>query len=203
MPSANHIHSGNPDRLILASASPYRAELLQRITADFEAIPADVNESALPGEAPAPLAQRLARAKAEEIAGTHSTATIIGSDQVAALDTTILSKPADHATAVRQLTAAAGNEVVFYTAVHVCNHARKFARDYLDTTRVRFRQLTTAEIESYVTADQPFDCAGSFRSEGLGITLFESLECNDPTALVGLPLIWLADCLRRAGYKLP
>jgi septum formation protein len=93
--------------------------------------------------------------------------------------------------------------VVFYTAVHVCNRAREFAEVYLDTTRVRFRQLTGAEIEGYVTADQPFDCAGSFRSEGLGITLLESLECKDPTGLVGLPLIWLADCLRRAGYKLP
>jgi septum formation protein len=203
MPAPSPIHRSNPQQLILASGSPYRAELLQRIRADFEAIPADVNESDLPDEAPAALAQRLARAKAQEIAGIHPAATIIGSDQVAALGTTILSKPGDHATAVRQLTAAASNEVVFYTAVHVCNRSREFTEDYLDTTRVRFRQLTAAEIESYVSADQPFDCAGSFRSEGLGITLFESLECNDPTALIGLPLIWLADCLRRAGYILP
>jgi septum formation protein len=160
-----------------------------------------VNEAALPGESTAILTQRLARAKAEAIASQHPGTWVIGADQVAELDGQPLGKPGHRAGAIAQLTAMSGRQVRFRTAV--CLLRGDQALEALDTTTVRFRALTPAEIERYVDAEQPFDCAGSFKAEGLGIALFEAIESHDPTALVGLPLIALAGMLREAGFELP
>jgi septum formation protein len=187
-----------PPRLVLASTSPYRRELLQRLGLAFEVERPEVEESPAAGETPAALAARLAAAKAGAVAARHPRALVIGSDQVAALDEVPLGKPGTAARAIAQLAAASGRAVVFHTAVALVHPDGGLDR-HTDTTRVRFRRLSTAEIERYVALDAPLDCAGSFRSEGLGIALFESIESADPTALVGLPLIWLAGALRAAG----
>lgn len=187
--------------LILASTSRYRAELLQRLHLPFDTQRPDVDETPQPGEMPAKLAMRLAQAKAAAVASTHPLAWTIGSDQVAELDGVPLGKPGDRPHAVAQLAAMSGKTVHFHTAACVMHgHAVHTA---MDLTRARFRTLSTDEIERYVDAEQPFDCAGSFKSEGLGICLFEAIESADPTALVGLPLIATATLLREAGYALP
>ena len=189
-----------PD-LILASTSRYRRDLLARLRLEFEVARPEVDESALPGETPSVLARRLARAKAAAIALRSPHAWVIGSDQVADLDGAALGKSGSRDGAIAQLQRMSGRPVAFRTAVCVMHGATSF--DALDTTVVRFRDLDHAEIERYVDAEHPFDCAGSFKSEGLGIALFEAIETQDPTALVGLPLIATSRLLRQAGYALP
>ena len=188
-------------KLILASTSPYRRELLGRLRLPFDVARPEVDETPVPGESPASLALRRARAKAEAIAATVPDAWVIGSDQVADLDGRPLGKSGDRATAIAQLEAMSARAIVFRTAVSV--RRGDVAHDAVDSTRVRFRPLARAEIERYVDAELPFDCAGSFKSEGLGIALFDAIESSDPTALIGLPMIATARLLRAAGFALP
>lgn len=188
---------------MLGSTSPYRRELLARLRIPFETLAPHVDESPQPGEAPQALAQRLARAKAEAVARQRPQAIVIGSDQVADLDGAALGKPGTHARAVAQLRAMSGRTVRFHTALAVVCAASGFAAQELATVEVRFRALTDAEIERYLRAEQPYDCAGSAKSEGLGIALLEAIVSDDPTALVGLPLIRTARLLRAAGLELP
>jgi len=189
-------------RLILASTSVYRRDLLARLRLPFETVRPEVDETPLRHETPLALAERLAIAKAGVIARREPGAYVIGSDQVAELDGTPLGKPGDRNGALAQLGAMSGREVRFRTAVCVQRDSEA-PLVALDTTTVRFRTLTSAEIERYVDAEQPFDCAGSFKSEELGIVLFDAIETSDPTALVGLPLIATAQLLRQAGFQLP
>jgi septum formation protein len=188
-------------RLILASTSPYRRELLARLRLPFDVVRPEVDETPSPGESPATLALRLARAKAAAVSAAHPEAWVIGSDQVADLDGVPLGKSGGRDAAIAQLTAMSNRAVVFRTAVSV--RRGDVAHDALDATRVRFRPLQREEIERYVDAEQPFDCAGSFKSEGFGIALFDAIETHDPTALIGLPMIATARLLRAAGYALP
>jgi septum formation protein len=189
--------------LILASTSPYRRLLLERFGLPFEAVRPQVTEEHHPGEPPSERALRLATAKAEEVAARHPGAVVIGSDQVAALGHQILDKPGDAATCRGQLASLSGQDARFYTGCAVLGPAGSVRLVHLDTTTVIFRALSGKEIERYVEREKPFDCAGGFKVEALGITLFESVVSQDPTALIGLPLIWLAGALRRAGYALP
>lgn len=188
--------------LILASTSRYRRELLERLRLPFHIARPDVDEAPLPGETPSALARRLAWAKAKAIAAQHPDAWIIGSDQVAALDAQPLGKPGNRENALAQLGAMSGREIAFHTAVCLLRGDEP-ALEAVDVTRVRFRDLQAGEIERYIDAEQPLDCAGSFKSEGLGIALFEHIDSKDPTALVGLPLIALSGMLRDAGFTLP
>lgn len=190
-------------RIVLASTSRYRAELLQRIIRDFERVAPSTDEAPLAGEAPSARALRLAVAKAHAVATQQSNALVIGSDQVAVLGDVVLHKPGDIATAHEQLRASSGKHVDFFTAACVEDSASGRQQTAVDHTRVGFRALTEDEIERYVALDRPLDCAGSFKSEGAGIALFERIETSDPTALVGLPLIALARMLRAAGVPLP
>ena len=186
-------------KLILASSSRYRRELLSRLNVGFEAISPDVDETPLQGEAPEALAIRLAEMKAQAIAEQHPGALVIGSDQVPALpDGPLLSKPGSVQIARQQLAAQSGSSVNFYTGVTVCCLETGFSESHTDLTSVHFRELTAEEIDAYIEAEQPLDCAGSFKSEGLGINLFNAIENRDPTALIGLPMIWVAGALRRA-----
>jgi septum formation protein len=185
--------------LYLASTSRYRAALLARLGLAFAVEAPGVDESPQTGEEPAVRALRLARAKAAAVAARHPDAWVLGSDQVADCAGRILDKPGDAAGCIAQLRASSGREVHFHTAV-VLNRARDGRRrDHVDRTVVRFRALDAATIARYVALDQPYDCAGGFRSEGLGIALFESIDSRDPAALVGLPLIWVAAALRESG----
>ena len=188
--------------LVLASTSPYRRELLARFGRPFTVDRPEVDESPLPGEAPAALARRLAEAKARAVAARHPGATVVGSDQVAELDGQPLGKPGGRDRALAQLAACSGRSVVFHTALCVLS-GEGHAFTHLDRTEVRFRRLGEPEILRYLDAEQPWDCAGSFKCEGLGIVLFEAIRSEDPTALVGLPLIALARGLRAAGHALP
>ena len=190
-------------RLVLASTSRYRRELLERLALPFAVDRPEVDETPRPGEAPARLAVRLAEAKARAVAARHPGAWVIGSDQVAERDGDPVGKPGDRAGAIAQLRAASGGEQRFHTAFCLLRHDEPRMLEGLDLTVVRFRILSGEEIARYVDAEQPFDCAGSFKCEGLGISLFEAIETRDPTALVGLPLIALAAALRRAGFRLP
>jgi len=202
-----------PVRLILASSSAYRRELLSRLGLPFEAIAPDIDETPLAGESPQATALRLARAKAEAVARAHPGALVIGSDQVATLDDLQIGKPGDHARALAQLQLMRGREVVFHTALCLwdgrANDAAHAATR--DATRavqvenvqvkVRFRDLPDAELDAYLRIEQPYDCAGSAKNEGLGIALLESIVSTDPTALTGLPLIALTGMLRQAGVR--
>lgn len=185
--------------LILASTSRYRRELLERLRLPFDVVSPQVDETPRPGETPAALATRLADAKAAAVAALHPHAVVIGSDQVADLDGMPLGKPGTHERAVQQLRAMRGRSVVFQTAVAVHHAARNFAAAALAPVTVRFRQLSDAEIEHYLRTEQPYDCAGSAKCETLGIALLEAIESDDPTALVGLPLIRTSALLRAAG----
>ena len=185
--------------LILASTSRYRAELLARLGLPFEAVAPEVDETPLPGEPPRLRAIRLATAKASAVAGRHPGRWVIGSDQVADLAGEILDKPGDAGRCRAQLAAQSGRAVEFHTAVTLVREQPHCAFEHVDRTIVQFRRLANDEIARYVERDRPFDCAGGFRSEGLGTVLFESVETRDPTALVGLPLIWLTGALRSAG----
>ncbi len=189
-------------KLILASTSPYRGELLKRLRLPFDVAKPAVDEAALPGETPQAMAVRLARAKATAVAALVGDGWVLGSDQVADLNGRALGKPGSRDAAIAQLTAMRGHGVHFHTAVCLA-HADGSAFEALDTTSVRFRDCSDSEIVRYVDAEQPFDCAGSFKSEGLGITLFERIDNLDPTALVGLPLIATCALLRKAGFTLP
>ncbi len=192
-----------PRPLVLGSTSVYRRELLQRLRLPFTVAAPAVDETPLPSEPPAQLAQRLALAKAHAVATLHPEAVVIGSDQVADLAGQPLGKPGDHARATAQLQRMRGHTVVFHTAVAVVCHASGFVQTDLAPVRVRFRELSDAEIERYLRAEQPYDCAGSAKSEGLGISLLEAIDSDDPTALIGLPLIRTCRLLRAAGLVLP
>ena len=187
-----------PD-LILASTSRYRRELLERLRLPFSVQAPDTDETPQTGELPAALACRLALAKAQAVARQHPGAVVIGSDQVADLDGVPIGKPGTHENAVAQLRSMRGRTVVFQTAVAVVCVASGFAEQALAAVRVQFRDLSDAEIESYLQAEKPYDCAGSAKSEGLGISLLAAIESDDPTALIGLPLIRTCALLRRAG----
>jgi septum formation protein len=189
--------------LILASTSRYRRALLERLQLRFEAVAPGVDESYLAGEVPAQRARRLALAKARAVAQRRPEAAIIGSDQVAMCGGTILDKPGDAARCRDQLLTLAGREAHFITAVAVLCAARGFIDEFCDTTVVRFRALEAAEVARYVEHDRPWDCAGGFRAESLGVALFEYIESTDPTGLVGLPLIRLAAALRALGHAVP
>jgi septum formation protein len=189
----------NPNTLILGSTSRYRRELLTRLRLPFECVAPAVDETPRPGEAPADLALRLALEKARDVASRHPTAVVIGSDQVADLDGLPIGKPGSHDRAVAQLRRMRGRTVVFQTAVAVVQANPGFERSSLAAVRVRFRDLSDGEIEHYLRLEQPYDCAGSAKSESLGIALLESIESDDPTALVGLPLIRTCALLREAG----
>lgn len=187
--------------LLLASTSPYRRALLQRLALPFDCVRPDVDESPLAGEPPRALAVRLAAAKAAEVAKRYPGAWVIGSDQVADLDGHPLGKPGSVPAAQAQLAAMSGKMVHFHTAICLTRDAEQLHA--VDTTSVRFRDLQAAEIARYVDAEQPLDCAGSFKCEGLGIALFDAIDNRDPTALVGLPLIALCGLLRQAGFAVP
>jgi len=188
-----------PLPLILASTSRYRRELLQRLRLPFEVDAPAVDETPQPGEAPAALALRLALAKAREVAARHPEAIVIGSDQVADLDGEAIGKPGTHARAVEQLRRMSGRRLVFQTAVAVLRPAAGFEQVRLAPVHVAVRELTEAEIARYLELEQPYDCAGSAKSETLGIALLAAIESDDPTALVGLPLIRTCELLREAG----
>ncbi len=186
-------------RLILASTSRYRRELLQRLRLDFDTEAPQVDEAARPGETPAELAPRLALEKAQAVASHHPQAVVIGADQVADLAGVAIGKPGTHARAVAQLQALRGQRVVFHTAVAVLRPATGYASVQVAAVVVRFRALRDAEIEYYLRLEQPYDCAGSAKCETLGIALLESIESDDPSALIGLPLIRTCTMLREAG----
>ena len=189
--------------LVLASTSPYRSELLARLRIPFDVARPDVDETPLHGETPVALAERLAAAKGQAVARRLPQAWVIGADQVAELDGHVLGKPGSFERAADQLAAASGRRVVFHTAACLLREGERKAFHFRDRTEVVFRPLDAAGIERYLHAEQPYDCAGSFKAEGLGIALFEAIESQDPTALVGLPLIATAQLLRQAGWPLP
>jgi septum formation protein len=191
-----------PSTTILASTSKYRGALLSRICRDFAQEAPICDETPLADEIPAALALRLAKGKAQSIATQHPAAVVIGSDQVASLSGQILSKPGDHATAVAQLSACSGRNVDFYTAVCIRRNADGTELLHTDHTRVCFKPLSPELIENYLQAEKPYDCAGSFKSEGLGVVLFDHIDSNDPTGLIGLPLIWVASALLSCDVKL-
>ncbi len=189
--------------LVLASTSPFRAQLLTRLGLPFETDSPAVDESHLPDETAEALVQRLARAKAEAVAGRHPDSLIIGSDQVAVIDGEILGKPGERDRAIAQLQRASGKAVTFFTGL--CLHNSRSGRSQVvcEPFRVHFRDLDTQQITRYIDREQPLNCAGSFKSEGLGITLFRRLEGDDPNALIGLPLIRLTEMLHDEGVSLP
>ena len=193
---------GHGPRVLLASQSPYRRELLGRLLVAFGCLSPDVDDSPLPGEPPEALAQRLARLKAGAGAANAPGTVVIGSDQVAALGTQKLGKPGTVERAVRQLLQCSGQVVEFHTAVCILRPDSGDLLEHLDTTRVRFRNLSEADARRYVEADQPLDCAGSFKAERRGVILLESIDSRDPTAIQGLPLIWVADALRQCGVQI-
>ena len=188
--------------LILGSASRYRRELLARLRVPFDVVSPDVDETPLTGEAPQALAARLALAKAKAVAALHPQAVVIGSDQVADLNGEPLGKPGTHERAVRQLQRMRGQTVVFQTAVSVVCQESHFEQTELAQIKVHFRNLSDTEIEAYLRAEEPYDCAGSAKSEGLGIALLDAIDNDDPTALIGLPMIRTARLLREAGIDL-
>jgi septum formation protein len=190
-------------RLILASSSPWRRQLLHQLGVPFHATAPDVDETAQPGEAPADLAERLARAKAQTVAATWPQAIVIGADQVAEVNGSLLGKPGTAARAKVQLRAQSGQTVAFHSGLCVTAPAFTTPRTTVETVITRFRELTDAEIERYVAAEDVTATAGSIKSEGLGITLVEAIESKDPSALVGLPLIALRGFLAAAGLALP
>ncbi len=186
-------------RLILASTSRYRRELLERLRLAFEVVSPGVDESPQASEAPATLAMRLALAKAQAVAAHAAEAVVIGSDQVAELDGQAIGKPGTHERAIEQLTMMSGRRVVFHTAVAVVRRDRGFERALLAPVTVQFRCLRREDIERYLQLDTPYDCAGSAKSEALGVALLDSIDSDDPTALIGLPLIRTCALLREAG----
>jgi 7-methyl-GTP pyrophosphatase len=197
----------SPHSLILASTSKYRRELLARLRLPFSCSAPGVDETRRTGERPLALAARLARAKAAAVALQHPDAWVIGSDQVAARvnssEELILGKPGTEARCIEQLQACSGSTVSFMTAVAVVRHNEHAVHEFMDTTQVVFRKLDADAIARYVALEMPLDCAGGFKSEGLGISLCESIDSSDPSALIGLPLIRLSSVLRGVGFELP
>ena len=189
--------------LVLASSSIYRKALLERLQLPFECAAPDIDETAHPFECAASLTERLARSKAQALAERYRTHLIIGSDQVVLLDGEPVSKPLDHAGAVDQLTRSSGRTLTFSTALYLYNSASKQGQSIVEPYHVTFRSLTGDEIERYLRSEQPYDCAGSFKSEGLGITLIERMQGDDPNSLIGLPLIRLRAMLAKEGVQLP
>ena len=189
--------------IILASTSPYRRELLARLRLPFTTAKPHVDETRLPGEAPAALASRLALAKAQAVAAQHPAAIVIGSDQVAHIGDEIFSKPGTAERARAQLRQMSGQTVLFQTALALIRQQDGIVLQETEPTEVRFRTLTDAEITRYVEMEQPLDCAGSAKAEALGISLLDALRSDDPTAIIGLPLIRLARMLRTLGVALP
>ncbi|MCG7967097.1 MAG: Maf-like protein [Candidatus Thiodiazotropha taylori] len=196
------VTQSDPLPLVLASSSPFRRELLSRLGLEFSTSSPDVDESRLNNESAEALVQRLSKLKAMAVAETHPEALIIGSDQVATVDETILGKPGKHEKAVEQLLNASGKRVTFYTGLTLYNSKTGQEQSCCEPFHVHFRTLTQSEIENYLLKEQPYNCAGSFKSEGLGITLFESMEGTDPNALIGLPLIRLITMLRKEGVNI-
>ena len=189
--------------IVLASSSPYRRGLLDRILEQFETVEPDIDESNPDGLMPADLVKRLARAKAEAVATNRRDDLIIGADQLAVLNDQILGKPGNHQKAVEQLLQASGQVVTFLTAVCILDPIGRTRYEYTDNTTVRFRDFDRRLADAYLRLDEPYDCAGSFELEGAGFVLFESVRTDDPTALIGLPMIWVADRLLQLGYISP
>jgi septum formation protein len=200
--NSTHPSPASSRTLILGSSSRYRKELLSRLNIPFAVAAPEVDETPRLNETPRDLALRLALAKARAVASKYPEAVVIGSDQVADLEGQALGKPGNHANAVKQLQRMRGKTVIFQTALSVICLATGFEQTDLATVKVRFRDLTDAEIESYLQAEEPYDCAGSAKSEGLGIALLAAIDNDDPTALVGLPLIRTCHMLSAAGVKL-
>lgn len=199
----SHSHLTTTTRLILGSSSVYRKQLLERLGLPFETMTPDIDETPQAGETPETTALRLAREKAAAIAARAGAALVIGSDQVATLDGLQIGKPGNHANALRQLQMMRGREVIFHTALCLWDGRRADAAQTAQVrnvqTLVRFRDLSDAELDAYLRIEQPYDCAGSAKNEGLGIAILESIRSDDPTALTGLPLIALTSMLRQAG----
>ncbi len=191
--------ASRPRRLVLASTSPYRKALLERLGIAFDVAAPHVDERPLHGESPRDTALRLSALKAQAVRQSYRDALIIGSDQVALSDGRLLGKPGDHASAVRQLRALSERTAEFHTAVTLLDAANSQAQSRIVLCSVQFRKLDDARIESYLRREQPYDCAGSAKIEGLGIALVERIETEDPTSLIGLPLIALTEMLERAG----
>ena len=189
--------------IFLASSSRYRRGLLDRFLDNYEAVSPNVDESNVDGLPPAELAAQLARNKAEAVSINARQALVIGADQLAVLDNQVLGKPGDHQTAIEQLLAASGKTVTFLTAVCILDPVGRTRHEHIDTTTVRFRDFDRRLAEVYLRHDEPYDCAGSFKIEGAGFVLFESVQTDDPTALIGLPMIWVAGRLLELGYLLP
>jgi septum formation protein len=190
-------------KLVLASTSSHRKKLLERFGVPFTVAAPNVDETPLPGESAVELVRRLARSKADVVAQRSTKSLVVGSDQLAVCGRDALGKPGSGERAIAQLKSLSGQRVVFHTAIHVLNSESGANEGYVDLTTVHFRKLTDDEIRRYVTRDKPYDSAGGFKIEALGISLFERVESSDPTALIGLPLIWLAAALRRHGFTLP
>jgi len=189
--------------IFLASSSRYRRGLLDRFLDEYEAVSPGIDESNDEGLDPQDLASHLARKKAEAVAINAREALVIGADQLAVLDDQVLGKPGDHQKAVEQLLAASGKTVTFLTAVCILDPVGRTRHEHVDRTSVRFRQFDRRLAEVYLRHDEPYDCAGSFKLEGAGFVLFESVDTDDPTALIGLPMIWVAGRLLELGYLLP
>jgi len=190
-------------RLVLASTSQFRRQLLERFGIQFNVAAPEVDETPQPGETAIDLVNRLARAKADAVARRHPQSLVIGSDQVALQGRDILGKPGSVDRCIAQLRACSGQRVTFSTAVHIIRTDSGSNESHLDTTTVYFRRLDDDEIRRYVDRERPLQSAGGFKVEGLGISLFERVESQDPTALIGLPLIWVAGALRRMGLSIP
>ena len=189
--------------IFLASSSQYRRELLNRFLDNYEVVDPEVDERNDLGLPPAELAQHLARKKAEAIAANARKSLIIGADQLAVLEDRVLGKPGEHARAIEQLLASSGKTMTFLTAVCILDPVGRARYEHTDKTIVRFREFDRRLAEAYLKHDEPYDCAGSFKLEGAGFVLFESVETDDPTGLIGLPMIWVADRLLQLGYLLP
>ena len=190
-------------QIILASSSAYRRGLLDRFLDEYQTVSPDVDETNEHELNPAELASELARNKAETVSANARRALIIGADQLAVLDDQVLGKPGNHQRAVEQLMAASGKAVRFLTAVCILDPVSRTRHEHTDITTVRFREYDRRLAETYLRHDEPYDCAGSFKLEGAGFVLFESVDTDDPTALIGLPMIWVADRLLQLGYLLP
>ncbi len=188
-------------QIVLASQSPYRHQLLEKLGVNFTALAPSIDESHEPGEPPEQLVIRLAQQKAEAVARDYPNALVIGSDQVGMLNHEILTKPANHKQAVSQLKRSSGKQVIFFTSLCLINTQTGTRRTCVDQTTVNFLDLSDDEIEAYLIREQPYDCAGSFKVEGLGIALFSSIESLDPYSLIGLPLIRLVQFLKEEGVN--
>ncbi|MEH6456256.1 MAG: Maf family nucleotide pyrophosphatase [Cocleimonas sp.] len=195
--------TNQPLQIVLGSTSPFRKELLQRLKLDFITDSPDIDETPLNNESPDTYVQRLSLEKAKAVTARHPNALVIGSDQCSVLDGEIRGKPHTHENAIKQLSASSGKRVSFLTGLCVYDSSDDSYQLEMIPFHVDFRELTTVEIESYLQAEKPYNCAGSFKSEGLGITLFKRLDGEDPTALIGLPLIKLSEMLRNKGCMLP